>query len=81
MMDKIFHTPLSQQVNGYGNLKPKRKTAIMNNYLDNPLFRQSNQLIHSATEQLLLLKSQQTNLSQDDMNHLFSLICNSLVQQ
>jgi hypothetical protein len=59
MMDKIFHTPLSRTVSGYKNLKPKRKTDIMNTYFDNILSKQHNQLIQSATEQLLLLKSQQ----------------------
>jgi hypothetical protein len=78
MMDKIFHTPLSQSVSGYENLKPKRKTEIMNHYFDNTLASQHNTLIQSATEQLLLLKSQQTDLEQQEANNIYYLIYNSL---
>jgi hypothetical protein len=81
MMNKIFHTTLLQQVNGYKNRKSKKKINLTNTYFDNTLSRQYNPLIKSATEQLLLLKSQQTYLSQDDANHIYSLIYNTLATQ
>jgi hypothetical protein len=62
MMDKIFHTPLSQTVSGYGNLKPKRKTEAMNASFDQNLANQQKQLFQRAITQFVLLKRQQAQL-------------------
>jgi hypothetical protein len=74
MMDEIFTTPLSLQYNGFSNLKPKKKTEIMNHYFDTVLAAQHDQLIQRAITQVVLLKSQQSLLGNDVSQQLFAII-------
>jgi hypothetical protein len=74
MIDEFFTAPLSQQYSGFTNLKPKKKTEIMNNYFDTVLATQHDQLIQRAITQLVLLKSQQAELSQQVGQELFAII-------
>jgi hypothetical protein len=78
MMDEIFTTPLTQQYHGFTNLKPKKKTEMMNNYFDTVLATQQDELIQRAITQLVLLKSQQAGLENDVSQQLFAIIYEAL---
>jgi flagellar hook-basal body complex protein FliE len=77
MMDDIFTTPLSQQYNDFANLKPKRKTDIMNSYFDEYLSKERDQLFQRTITGLILLKSQRNNIPQNSQQILFRNIYDS----
>jgi hypothetical protein len=74
MIDDIFTTPLSQQFNDFTSLKPKRKTDIMNNFFDEHLAKERDQLFQRAISGIITLKSQRDNISPNVQQTLFRYI-------
>jgi hypothetical protein len=78
MIDDLFTTPLSQTIPDYVNLKSKKKTEAMNDYFDQNYANQHSQLLQRAITQLILLKSEITQLDQQTGQDLFNVIYNNL---
>jgi hypothetical protein len=81
MIDEFFKTPLTQQYSYFTDLKPKRKTEMMNNYLNITLATQHDRLIQRAITLLVILKVQQAQLEQKVSQQLFAVIYEPLRPQ